>query len=352
LQAARPLKFMEVCGTHTMAIARFGLRAFLPPGVELVSGPGCPVCVTPDAYVDAAILCALDRGAVVATFGDMIRVPGAGMSLEQARAAGADVRVVYSPMEALEGASRDPDRPWIFLGIGFETTAPSVAATLLAARARGVENFSVLCGHKTVPQALHALLADEAVALDGFLCPGHVSVITGPEAYESVAERGAPCVVAGFEPLDILHAMKMLIDQAGAGRARVEVQYTRAVRAGGNPKARRVMDEAFRPADARWRGLGVIPGSGLALREELASLDAERRFGVSADGPDAESACRCGDVLRGAIRPPECPLFGTRCTPRDPRGPCMVSSEGSCAAAFRFERRGGREGSGPARGSV
>ncbi|MCU0722205.1 MAG: hydrogenase formation protein HypD [Planctomycetes bacterium] len=286
-RAGRPLKFMEVCGTHTMAIARSGLRAFLPPSVDLVSGPGCPVCVTPDAYVDAAVRLVLDLGASVATFGDMVRVPGARMSLEQARGRGGIVRIVYSPVDALDAAKADPSREWVFLAVGFETTAPGVAATVRRAREERVGNFSVLCGHKTVPVALHALLDDPEIALDGFLCPGHVSVIIGPEAYESVARRGSPCVVAGFEPLDILQSLAMLAEQKAAGRSEVEVQYFRAVKPGGNPRARAVLDEVFEPCDARWRGIGPIPGSGLRLREAFRGFDAALRFGVETEGPDA-----------------------------------------------------------------
>jgi hydrogenase expression/formation protein HypD len=337
-RAGRSLKIMEVCGTHTMAIARFGLRSFLPPNVTLVSGPGCPVCVTPDAVIDAAIRCARMPGTTVATFGDMVRVPGTETTLERCRAEGADVRVVYSPLDALEGAIREPGSSWIFLGIGFETTAPLVAATLEKARREGVSNFSVLCAHKTVPPALHALLADKEAALDGFLCPGHVSVIIGPEPYEGVAAQGAPCVIAGFEPLDILQGIRMLVEQVAEDRADVENQYTRAVKPGGNPKARGVMDAVFESSDARWRGLGVLPDAGLTLREEVAHLDAALRYALPMEGPDADHGCRCGDVLRGKLLPAECPLFARTCRPETPVGPCMVSAEGSCAAAYRYER--------------
>jgi len=335
-RAGRPLKFMEVCGTHTMAVARSGLRAFLPPAVSLVSGPGCPVCVTPDAYIDAAIRCALELGATVATFGDMIRVPGTRASLEGARGRGARVRVVYSPLDALEGAKAEPDREWVFLAVGFETTAPGIAATLRRAREEGVRNFSALCGHKTVPAAMHALLDDPAIAIDGFLCPGHVSVIIGPEAYEPIAARGSPCVIAGFEPLDILQALAMLAEQRAAGRAAVEVPYFRAVKPGGNPKARAVMGEVFEACDAQWRGIGVIPGSGLSLREAYRGLDAAKRFGLATEGADARKGCSCGEILRGIKSPRDCPLFGKSCKPETPVGPCMVSSEGSCAAAYKY----------------
>jgi len=257
----RPVKFMEVCGTHTMAIAKNGLRAFLPPEVDLVSGPGCPVCVTPDAVIDAAARAALEHDAVVATFGDMVRVPGSRGSLEQARGEGADVRIVYSPLDALAGAMREPDREWIFVGIGFETTAPLVAAVCRKARADRVGNVSVLCAHKTVPPAMLALLADEAVGLDGFLCPGHVSVVIGPEPYRPIAGRGAPCVIAGFEPLDILQSLHMLVRQIAEGRSEVENQYFRAVKPEGNAVARRAMGKRARPPGG-FRG----PGRGGAFR--------------------------------------------------------------------------------------
>jgi hydrogenase expression/formation protein HypD len=327
-----------VCGTHTMAIARSGLRAFLPPSVDLVSGPGCPVCVTPDAYVDASIRLALDLGASVATFGDMVRVPGTKMTLEQARSRGGSVRIVYSPLDAVEAAKAEPRREWVFLAVGFETTAPGIAATVRRAREEGVRNFSVLCGHKTVPPALHALLDDPAIALSGFLCPGHVSVVIGPEAYEPIARRGSPCVVTGFEPLDILQGLVMLANQRAQGRSEVEIQYFRAVKPGGNPKARAVLNEVFEPCDAQWRGIGTIPGSGLALREAYRGLDAARRFGLALEGPDARKGCSCGEILKGVKRPQECPLFGRACRPETPVGPCMVSSEGSCAAAYKYAR--------------
>lgn len=331
----RAVKIMEVCGTHTMAIAESGLRAFLPGGVSLVSGPGCPVCVTPDAYIDAAVACALDKHATVATFGDMIRVPGGEMSLEDARARGGDVRIVYSPSDALEGARANSPHPWIFLAVGFETTSPLVALTIQRAQEGGIGNFYVLPGHKTIPPAMMALLDDEDVGIHGFLCPGHVSVITGPEAYEAIASRGIPCVVSGFEPLDILQSLKMLLRQMEEERAEVEVQYFRAVKPGGNPKARAAVERVFEFGDAQWRGLGRIPRSGLMLREEYRKFDGAAVFGLQTEGPDAEKGCSCGEILRGVLAPEECPLFGEKCRPEHPVGPCMVSSEGSCAAAFK-----------------
>jgi hydrogenase expression/formation protein HypD len=334
---APPATLMEVCGTHTVVIARHGLREALPKGVRLISGPGCPVCVTPQEQIDHFIALGGVEGVTLATFGDMVRVPGAHQSLEQARAEGVAVLVVYSPMEAVEVAARNADRQVVFFGIGFETTAPAVALAMLEARQRGLGNFSVLCAHKLIPPAMMALL-DSDLLVDGFICPGHVSVVIGSEAYRPVAARGKPCVVTGFEPADVLAAVIMLVQQLAEGRSEVEVEYGRAVRPKGNPKAQELLARVFRVADARWRGLGVIPGSGYELAEEFAAFDAARRFELERPESVEPAGCRCGDVLRGAIDPPECPLFGDACTPRRPVGSCMVSSEGACQAWFRYRR--------------
>lgn len=334
---APPATLMEVCGTHTVAIARHGLREVLPDGVRLISGPGCPVCVTPQEQIDRFVaLGRLDR-VTLATFGDMMRVPGSERSLEQARAEGVDVRVSYSPMEAVAAAARLPEREVVFFGIGFETTAPAVALAVLEARRRGMGNFSVLCAHKLIPPAMLALLTSE-VRVDGFICPGHVSVIIGSDAYRLVAERGKPCVVAGFEPADILRAIQLLLRQIAEGRSEVESAYARAVRPTGNARAQELLARVFEIVEARWRGLGEIPQSGLALREEFAALDAARRFEVAVPTAPEPAGCRCGDVLRGAMDPPQCPLFGAACTPATPLGACMVSSEGACQAHYRYRR--------------
>jgi hydrogenase expression/formation protein HypD len=337
--ADAPLKLMEVCGTHTMSIYRFGLRQLLPDGLKLLSGPGCPVCVTPTRYVDWAVAAARRPGVVVATFGDMVRVPGSTSSLERERAAGADVRIVYSPLDALALAERLSGSTVVFLGIGFETTAPTVAATIAEAHKRETENFVVLCGHKLVPPALMHL-ASSGPDLGGLLCPGHVSVVIGWGAYVPVAERfGIPCVVAGFEPADILRGVLMLVRQRNSGRAAVENAYPRVVSEEGNLHALDLMREVFREADSDWRGLGCIPVSGLALRGPYKQFDAEARIDVDVEPTRETPGCLCGGILAGLAGPLDCPHFGKACTPETPLGPCMVSSEGTCAAHYRYGRR-------------
>jgi hydrogenase expression/formation protein HypD len=338
-QAHRPLRIMEVCGTHTMAIARYGLRQILPETIELISGPGCPVCVTSQSDMDRGIALAQIPDGLIATFGDMMRVPGSVSTLAQERARGADVRVVYSPLDALRWAEENPHRKVIFLGIGFETTAPAVGVTLGEARKRGLRNFWVFSTHKTIPAALRALLDSGETRVDGFLLPGHVSTIIGSRAYEFLArEYGIACVISGFEPLDLLQSILRLIQQCNEGRPRVEIAYRRGVTPEGNRKAQEVMDSVFEACDAEWRGLGVIPKSGLALRGEWASWDARHSFPIPVPPALEFRGCRCGEVLRGLIRPTECGLFANGCMPENPKGPCMVSSEGSCAAAYKYGR--------------
>jgi hydrogenase expression/formation protein HypD len=332
--AGRSLTYMEVCGTHTMAIARFGLRQLLPPGVRLVSGPGCPVCVTAIGELDTTVAIARLPGVVMTTFGDLIRVPASRTTLAEERAAGADVRVVYSALEAVEIAAALPEKQVVFAGIGFETTAPTIAAAILTAQRRGVSNFSVISMHKTMPAPLRALLDSGETPLHGFILPGHVSVITGAHAYDFLAQDyGVGGVVAGFEPDDVLGALLTLASQQ---RPAVEIEYTRAVSPDGNRVAQDIIARVFVPGDALWRGLGVIPGSGLALAPAFKEFDAERRFAVDPGPPQEPAGCRCGEVLRGVIDPPQCGLFGRRCTPETPVGACMVSSEGACAAHHRF----------------
>ncbi len=327
---------MEVCGTHTHTIARAGLKKLIENEIHLVSGPGCPVCVTAQGDIERMLSLARIPGTVVTTFGDMIRVPGVESSLQEERAKGADVRIVYSPRDALELARSNPSSQVVFLAVGFETTAPAIAATALQALDAGVKNFSLYVSHKLIVPAMRAVL-DGGAALQGFLTPGHVSVILGADAYRPVAEEyRVPCVATGFEPADIMEGLAMLLELVAGKRMESAIQYTRAVTPEGNARARDIMFQAFRECDAHWRGIGVIPGSGLALRDEFASLDAVKRFSLPAP-PEAQlKGCRCGEVLKGLIDPSECGLFGAACTPSSPVGPCMVSSEGSCAARYRY----------------
>jgi len=336
-RVGRPIRLMEICGTHTMAIFRHGIRSLLPVEIDLVSGPGCPVCVTAAEDIDRCVRLAREPGVIVATFGDLLRVPGSGSSLRLEQAAGADVRMVYSTMDAVDLANENRRSDVVFLGIGFETTAPTVAAALQTAGRQGVENFSVLAMHKLLPPAMQALLADPDIHVDGFICPGHVTTIIGTSAYRDVAERHRkPCVVTGFEPVDILEGILMLTGQIAQGRSEVEIQYRRGVSAEGNPGALACMWEVFEPADALWRGLGTIAGSGLKIRDHHAARDARLRFDLAVPPALEPAGCRCAEVLRGRMRPTECPLFGRRCTPQDPVGPCMVSGEGTCAAYYRY----------------
>ena len=323
----RQVQLMEVCGTHTMAIARGGIRSILPGNVRLVSGPGCPVCVTPAGFVDGACEIAA-RGAAVVTYGDMLKVPGTdGHSLEKAKALGADVRVVYSPMEALALARREPSRKVVFLGIGFETTTPGTATLLVDAERDGVANLFVLSAHKLIPPAMRLLCGDPETRIDGYICPGHVSVIIGSAPYEALArEFSVPCAIAGFEPVDVLEAVVELLEMIADAEARVRNLYSAVVRPEGNPRARERIDEAFEPRDAGWRGLGVIPESGLELSSRFSAFDARSAFGVSMEGGRDDPRCGCGRVVKGAMPPQQCPLFARVCTPASPVGSCMVST--------------------------
>lgn len=336
---AAPVNLMEVCGTHTMSIYQYGIRSLLPENVRLVSGPGCPVCVTPINYLDQALLCTADPNNIVATFGDMLRVPGSHSSLMEERAKGADIRIVYSALDAVALARNNPDRRVIFLGVGFETTAPTIAASILEAARLKQTNYCVLAAHKTMPAAMEILTADPDLNLSGYLCPAHVSTVIGGNAYQPLVEKHhIPCVVTGFEPADVMQGIEMLLAQILAGESRVELQYSRAVTWEGNPKAQRILKLVFEPCDAVWRGLGNLPGSGLAIRPELAAFDAEKVLQLAAIDAEENPACRCGEVLKGKLRPSDCPLFDTVCTPETPVGACMVSSEGTCAAAYKYGR--------------
>ncbi len=335
LSKDRQASFMEVCGTHTVAIARSGIRSMLPAGLSLISGPGCPVCVTPQGDIERAIAAAQIPGVILLSFGDMIRVPGRSGSLETVRSSGADVRVVFSPRDAISIANQNPDRPVILVGVGFETTIPTFAATICEARESGLKNLSVLNSFRLVPPALKLIL-DVGPAVDGLLMPGHVTAILGLDPYEMLPASGKCAVVAGFEPLDILLALKMLLQQLVSGTPRVELAYARAVRPAGNPHAREFITRVFQPAEAVWRGIGPIPDSGLAFREEFAEFDAAEKHGLELTEVPEPDGCKCASVLMGHLRPRDCKLFGKKCTVEMPVGPCMVSSEGACAAEYRY----------------
>ena len=335
--SSKPIRLMEICGTHTMAIFRHGIRSLLPETIELVSGPGCPVCVTAMEDIDRSIKLAKFPEVIVTTFGDMLRVPGSETSLQDESARGADVRMVYSTFDALGIAAENQDRKVVFLGIGFETTAPTIAAAIKGARQNGQHNFSVLSAHKLLPPAMDALLSGGDLGIDGFICPGHVTTIIGTRSYESVAEQyRIPCVVVGFEPIDILQGILMLTEQIEAGRAEVEIQYKRGAAPEGNPAALKLMEEVFQVCDSTWRGLGEIPNSGLDIRGTYSAHDAKTLYDLSVPPAKNPAGCLCADILRGAARPLECKLFRKICSPRNPIGPCMVSSEGTCASYFKY----------------
>ena len=337
LAGGHAINLMEVCGTHTVSIGRYGFRSVMPDGLRLLSGPGCPVCVTANQDVDHAIALARVPGAIIATFGDMMRVPGSTSSLAAEKAAGRDVRMVYSPLDALSLAHDNPGSEVIFMGVGFETTTPTIAAAILEAQAQNLRNFSVFCAHKTTPPALRAIAGDPHTHIDGFILPGHVSTITGIEPYRFlVDEFHIPGVITGFEPIDVLEGIAMLVNMVEKDEPAIQNAYRRGVDTKGNAVARALVNQVFEPCDAIWRGLGPIPQSGLRIRDDFAAFDATRRFEVEVEQTVEPQGCRCGDVLRGRIAPTQCPLFGRKCTPEDPVGPCMVSSEGSCAAYYRY----------------
>ena len=328
---------MEVCGTHTVAIARNGIRDLMPEGLRLASGPGCPVCVTCNRDIDTVIALARIPNVTITTFGDMTRVPGSTSSLLAEQAAGRSVEIVYSPLDALAFAKAHPEREVVFVGVGFETTTPLVAMAIKRAKAMGLSNFTVFAAHKNMPGALELLVGDPTLELDALILPGHVSTIIGAEPYRFLAEKyGIPGVITGFEPVDVLQGIAMLVRQLHEGRAEIEIAYARGVMPEGNPVALAAIDEVFETCTATWRGLGDIPGSGYRIRDEFADFDAVRRFEPNVEPTRDPKGCRCGDVLRARIAPNECPLFRTVCTPENPVGPCMVSSEGSCAAYYRY----------------
>jgi len=335
--STRPTRLMEFCGGHTVAIMRHGLRQLLPPTVEMLSGPGCPVCVTANADIDRAIALARLPDVIVTTFGDMMKVPGSYSSLQLTRAREADIRIIYSTQDALQIARDNPTQSVIFIGIGFETTAPTIAASILQAEKEGIKNFYVLTLLKLCPPIMKALLDLGELKLDGIVCPGHVSVIIGSRPYEFIPrDYGVACVVSGFEPLDILQSMEMLVEQIESGKPTVEIAYRRGVKPEGNQKAMELMDSVFEVDNADWRGIGVVPASGLKLRKKFERFDAGQAFSITLDPIRETKGCICGDILRGVKTPTDCKLFRKACTPEHPVGPCMVSSEGACAAYHQY----------------
>ena len=333
----KELKIMEVCGSHTQSFCRFGLKKILPENLKFISGPGCPVCVSHQGFIDNAINLAKKPDVIIATFGDMLRVPGSDSSLEKERALGASIQILYSPLDSLKIAKRNLDNKVVFLGVGFETTAPVIALSILAAEKNGLTNLSYLCALKLMPPAMEYLLKDKMVDIDAFLCPGHVSTIIGTKPYEFIPKNyKIPCCVAGFEPLDILEGIYLLLKQINDLKPAVSNQYSRVVKKEGNPKARRIIFEVFDVAPVKWRGLGEIKASGLKIKDKFKSFDAVKIFSLKDKKKDQASRCRCADVLKGLISPDECPLFRKICTPGKALGPCMVSIEGACNAYYKY----------------
>ena len=336
-QSRTPARLMEFCGGHTVTIFKYGIRQILPDNIEMVSGPGCPICVTANADLDKAIALAKIPQVIIATFGDMLKVPGSHTSLQELKAEGSDVRIVYSALDAIAIAQENPTRSVVFLGIGFETTAPTIAASILQAEDRRINNYYVLSLHKLCPPVIRNILASGEVELQGLVCPGHVSVIIGSHPWDFIArDYGIPCVVSGFEPVDILQCVAMLVDQVESGRSEVEIAYRRGVRPEGNEEAIRLMEQVFEPGPAAWRGIGEVPDSGLKIRNEYQHFDAAIAFDIDPGQPYEPDGCICGDILRGVKTPPDCQLFGNACTPQYPVGPCMVSSEGTCSAYYNY----------------
>jgi hydrogenase expression/formation protein HypD len=336
-RSKKPVRLMEFCGGHTVSIFKHGLRQLLPDNIEMLSGPGCPVCVTSNADLDKAIALAYLPDVIITSFGDMIRVPGSYSNLQAARSEGCDVRVVYSVMDAIQIAKDNPDKSVIFVGIGFETTTPTIAAGVLQAEQEKVGNFYVLPLHKVCPPIMKSILDLGEVNLSGIVCPGHVSAVIGSHPYEFIAgDYNIACVVSGFEPVDILLCVDMLVEQIENENYKVEIAYKRGVKPEGNPQAVKLMETVFQPGDADWRGIGIVPASGLKFREKYAGFDAERNFDINPGSAREPKGCICGSILRGISTPPDCKLFRQTCTPEHPVGPCMVSSEGSCATYYHY----------------
>lgn len=336
--STKEISLMEVCGGHTMSIQKFGIPALLPFNIKLVSGPGCPVCVSSRKFIDTAIVYANMKDVIITTFGDLIRVPGSASSLEKEKANGADIRIVYSPLTGIELAKKNPDKKVIFLGIGFETTSPTSAAAILNAHREKTNNFFLFSSHKIMPPAMSALI-DEGVKINGYICPGHVSTITGSAIYEPIARQyKLGCVISGFEPVDILQTIYMLVKQFEEGEAKVEIQYKRVVKPEGNVKAQQIMNDVFGLRDDWWRGLGIIPKSGMKIHGKYRMHDAEYMIPVEVPEPEEPKGCICGEILKGLKNPKECPLFAKACNPSDPIGACMVSGEGACQAYYKYDR--------------
>ena len=336
--SSKPIKLMEVCGGHTMSIQKFGIPSLLPENIRLISGPGCPVCVSDRKYIDQAIAYSRLEEVIITTYGDLIRVPGSTSSLDEEKARGADVRIVYSVLDALEIAKNNRDKKIVFLGIGFETTAPSSAAGIIKAQMAGIRNFYLFSSHKVMPPAMEALI-DEGVQLDGYIAPGHVSTITGTGIYKNIPKKfGLGCVISGFEPVDLLKAIYMLVNQVENNDPKVEIAYTRVVKPEGNIKAQQMLEEVFEMRDDWWRGLGVLPKSGMGVREKYASFDAEKQIEVEVEPTREDKGCICGEILKGIKNPKDCKLFAKACTPNNPVGACMVSHEGACHAYYRYNR--------------
>jgi hydrogenase expression/formation protein HypD len=343
-KAGRRINIMEVCGTHTVSIFRNGIKSTLNPQIRLISGPGCPVCVTEASYIDTILKLAERPDVIIATYGDMMRVPGRDSSLEAARSKNRNVTIVLSAMDAVALAQSRPDKIVVFAAVGFETTTPATAVAVKEAKSLGLKNFAVYSAHKLVIPAMEALLGSRNVNIDAFLCPGHVSAIIGSDAYKPIVSKyGRPCVVAGFEPMQIIEGLAEICRIIADGRPEVTSIYSAAVMPSGNKTALALMEEYFRPADGYWRGVGLIPASSLVLRDEYCEFDALKRFGIAEVRTVERTPCRCGEVLCGLIDPPDCALFGNKCTPDHPVGPCMVSSEGSCAAWHKYSRPKGKK---------
>lgn len=336
-QGTSKVNLMEVCGTHTMAIFKSGIKQLLPKNINLISGPGCPVCVTSQTDIDQMIALAKIKNVIITTFGDMLKVPGTQSSLEKERAKGANIRIVYSPTDALEIAKSNKNKEVIFLAVGFETTSPAIASVVDDAKIMKAKNFSIYCNHKVIPPAMQALIEAGEIKLEGFICPGHVSTIIGSRAYEFIArDYKIPCVISGFEPLDIVESIFMLLKQVAQKKAKVEIQYKRAVQPEGNLLAQRLLAKIFQPSDAQWRGIGVIKKSGYKLNRAYQSFDAQKKFKIRVNKSKEHKGCLCGEVLRGIKNPRQCKLFAKVCSPENPYGPCMVSTEGTCSAWYKY----------------